>query len=79
MSSFKGDIVIQETGKKGGSILTSAFKSGVKNFCGLRMKKEVGEFQLKGVKKVSKKDGNGAIFNGADFREDGICQERCLP
>lgn len=69
MSSFKRDIVVNETGKKGGTVLTSGFKSGVKGFCGLGKKKEAGGFQLRGVKKVSKNEGNGAIFNGADSRD----------
>lgn len=70
MSSFKGDIVVHETGKKDGSVLNSGFNSGVKSLCGLRKKDEVGGFQLKGVKKVSKNEGNGAIFNGGDFRDE---------
>lgn len=70
MSSFKGDIVVNETGKKGGSGLSSGFKSGVKGLCGLRKKEEVGGFQLKGVKKVAKNEGNGAIFNVGYFRDE---------
>ena len=70
MSSFKGDIVVNETGKKVGSVLSSGFTSGLKSVCGLGKKNEVGGFQLKGVKKVDKSQGNGAIFNGGDSRDE---------
>ena len=69
-SSFKGDIVVNETGKKGGSVLSFGFTIGLKSVCGLGKKNEMGGFQLKGVKKVSKNEGNGAIFNGGDFRDE---------
>lgn len=69
-SSFKGDIVVNETGKRGGSVLSFGFTIGLKSVCGLGKKNEMGGFQLKGVKKVSKNEGNGAIFNGGDFRDE---------